>query len=260
VSRRIPTALSIAGSDPSGGAGIQADLKAFQDGGVYGMAVITALTVQDTTGVHGWAGVAPDFVRRQIRSVLDDIPPDAIKIGMVGTAEIAAAIADGIADYRGPVVLDPVMISTSGHSLLDADAQAVLVERLVPRAALLTPNLPEARRLFRERDPARWAQEHGVAVLRKDGHGTASVVEDELFTPDGARRSWTHPRLTTRNTHGTGCTLSSRIAAALARGLAIEDAVAEGITYLSGLIARSTTGALGRGASGPLLHGPVGLL
>lgn len=259
MSRRIPTALSIAGSDPSGGAGIQADLKAFQDGGVYGMAVITALTVQDTTGVHGWAGVAPDFVRRQIRSVLDDIPPDAIKIGMVGTAEIAAAIADGIADYNGPVVLDPVMVSTSGHSLLDADAQAVLVDRLVPRAALLTPNLPEARRLFGDVDPARWAQEHGVAVLRKDGHGTAAVVEDELFTADGARRSWSHPRLATRNTHGTGCTLSSRIAAALGRGLAIEDAVAEGITYLSGLIARSATGALGRGASGPLLHGPVGL-
>lgn len=258
MSRRIPTALSIAGSDPSGGAGIQADLKAFQDGGAYGMAVITALTVQDTTGVHGWAGVEPDFVRRQIRAVLADIPPDAIKIGMVGTAEIAGAIADGIADYGGPIVLDPVMVSTSGHSLLDADAQAVLVERLVPRAALLTPNLPEAARLLGASEPARWAVDHGVALLRKDGHGTASVVEDELFTAAGARRAWSHPRLATRNTHGTGCTLSSRIAAALARGLAIESAVDEGITYISELIARSAAGSLGRGTSGPLLHGPVG--
>ena len=258
MSRRIPTVLSIAGSDPSGGAGIQADLKAFQDGGAYGMAAITALTVQDSTGVHGWMPVPADFVRDQIRSVVADMRPDAVKIGMVGTAATARAIAQGLDAHRGPVVLDPVMVSTSGHALLAPDAEAALVEALVPRATLLTPNLPEAARLFGTVAAADWARAQGTAVLRKDGHGTGDQVRDTLFLPDGSQRVWSHPRIPTRNSHGTGCTLSARIAAALARGCALEDAVDEGIGYLAGLLARSASARLGQGASGPLLHGPVG--
>ena len=151
-----PVALSIAGSDPSGGAGIQADLKSFSARGVYGTAVITALTAQNTRRVTGVMGVEPAFIREQLRTLFDDIRPDAIKIGMVGTAGIAAAVADGLEGYTGPVVVDPVMVATSGSVLLEPAAEATLTRRLVPRATLVTPNIPEAARLLGAESPASW--------------------------------------------------------------------------------------------------------
>jgi hydroxymethylpyrimidine/phosphomethylpyrimidine kinase len=254
---RPPVALSIAGSDPSGGAGVQADLKAFLDGGAYGAAVITALTVQSTRGVAGWMPVPSPFIVEQIRHLLADISPDCVKIGMIGTAEIAAAVAQGLEGYDGPVILDPVMVATSGDVLLQPDAEAALRERLFPRATLITPNLPEARRLWGDTPAAEAAKALGVAVLLKDGHNTLPVVEDALFMPDGHTRSWAHPRVATRNTHGTGCTLSSAIAARVARGEPLEEAVGGALDYVARLIAYSAHHDVG-GGCGPLLHGFVG--
>jgi len=251
-----PSVLSIAGSDPSGGAGIQADLKTFAAHGVYGMAVITALTAQNTRAVAGVAAVDPDFVRLQLRTVLSDIRPDAVKIGMVGSAGIADAVADGLDGYDGPVVLDPVMVATSGAPLLEPSAEAALQERLVPRASLVTPNLPEAARLFGAHPPAVWARSNGIAVLLKDGHGADHTVTDRLFLPGGAAHSFAHPRVHTSNTHGTGCTLSSAIAARLAQGRSVADAVGEAVDWLAGVIAGSAHHRLGAG-HGPLLHGAL---
>ena len=249
-----PVALSIAGSDPSGGAGIQADLKTFAARGVYGMAVITALTAQNTRAVTGVVGVDGDFIRQQIRTVFDDILPHAIKVGMVGTAGIASAVADGLDAFDGPIVVDPVMVATSGAVLLAPDAEATLRERLVPRATLLTPNIPEARRLLGAEAPEAWAARTGVALLLKDGHNDASVVSDRLVMPDGTEHWFRHPRIATRNTHGTGCSLSSAIAAELAGGVTLPQAVASAVEWLATVIADSAPHTLG-GGHGPLLHG-----
>lgn len=259
---RVPAALSVAGSDPSGGAGIQADLKTFAAHGVYGMAVLTALTAQNTREVRGIRAVEPDFVRLQLQAVIDDIPPDAVKVGMVATAGIAGAVADGLSRLptrRGrarpcPVVVDPVMVSTSGAALLDPAAEAALLDRLVPLATLVTPNLPEAERLLRGESATRWTARTGVALLLKDGHGTAAEVRDRLVLPDGSQHIFTHPRVESDNTHGTGCTLSSAIAAHLARGLGLPAAVERSIAWLAEVIAASAGHGLG-GGSGPLLHG-----
>lgn len=249
-----PVALSIAGSDPSGGAGIQADLKSFSARGVYGTAVITALTAQNTRRVTGVVGVEPAFIREQLRTLFDDIRPDAIKIGMVGTAGIAAAVADGLEGYTGPVVVDPVMVATSGSVLLEPAAEATLTRRLVPRATLVTPNIPEAARLLGAESPASWTARTGVALLLKDGHNTDASVSDRLVMPDGTVHRFTHPRVDSRNTHGTGCSLSSAIAAELAAGATLPEAVATAIDWLAMVIAASATHTLGHG-HGPLLHG-----
>ncbi len=250
---RPPTALSVAGSDPSGGAGVQADLKTFAAHGVYGMAALTALTAQNTRGVVGVHGVPPGFVAAQIAAVLADIRPDAVKIGMLGAAPVVAAVADALADYDGPVVLDPVLVATSGARLLEPAAERALLDRLAPRAALLTPNLPEAAALLGEEAPDAFARRTGVAVLLKDGHGDGEVVRDRLFLPDGRGRAWALPRVATRNTHGTGCTLSSAIAANLACGAGIEAAVDAAVSWLAGRVAASADHDLG-GGHGPLLH------
>jgi hydroxymethylpyrimidine/phosphomethylpyrimidine kinase len=247
-------ALTIAGSDPSGGAGVQADLKAFLCHGVYGCAALTALTVQDTTGVHGVHLVPPDFVADQARAVLDDIRPQAVKIGMIATAPIARAVA-GVLRGRGlPLVLDPVMISTSGHRLIDEDAEDALLDALLPLSTLLTPNRPEAARLLRGADPAAWATDRGVALLLKDGHGEDDVVTDVLYLPAGGRIEMRHRRLRTENTHGTGCTLAAAVTARLARGEALEEAVPGAVAWLADQLAVAAPGSLGRG-HGPLLHG-----
>ena len=251
---RPPVALSIAGSDPSGGAGIQADLKSFAARGVYGTAVITALTAQNTRAVTGVVGVEPAFIREQLRTLFDDIRPDAVKVGMVGSAGIAGAVVDGLAGYTGPVVVDPVMVATSGAVLLQPEAEATLCERLVPRATLTTPNIPEAERLLRGEAPEAWAARTGVALLLKDGHNSAASVSDRLVLPDGTVHRYDHPRVDTRNTHGTGCSLSSAIAAELAAGAALPDAVASAIDWLAAVIAGSASHTLG-GGHGPLLHG-----
>lgn len=253
---RIPVALSIAGSDPSGGAGVQADLKAFADHAVYGMAALTALTAQNTRGVSGVFAVPADFIRAQIAAVRADLPPDAVKIGMLGTGAIARAVAAALDDYDGPLVLDPVMVATSGDPLLEPAAEEVVVEVLLPRAWVITPNRPEAARLGLAADPGAFAARTGVAVLLKDGHGDGPLVEDRLFLPGGAVHRFAHPRVATRNTHGTGCTLASAVAARLARGESLEAACAGAVDYLGRLVAGSAGHRLG-GGHGPLLHGIV---
>ncbi|MDT0684584.1 bifunctional hydroxymethylpyrimidine kinase/phosphomethylpyrimidine kinase [Roseicyclus sp. F158] len=254
------SALTIAGSDSGGGAGIQADLKAFSALGVYGSSAITAITAQNTRGVFAVEPVSPQTVSAQISAVLDDIQPGAIKIGMLASPEIVAAVAVAIADYDGPVVLDPVMVAKSGDALLSEDAEAALVEMLIPRAHVLTPNLPEAARLL-GRAPARDAEEtvgQGLALLdfgaqavvMKGGHADGPTCIDRLVTASGVT-TMEQPRLATRNTHGTGCTLSSAIAAELAKGAGVAAAVQRAQAWLHGAIRAADRLDIGSG------HGPV---
>ena len=243
----VVTALTIAGSDSGGGAGIQADLKTFLDRKVYGMSVITALTAQNTLGVHGVHLVPPDFVKAQLRAVFDDLPVGAIKIGMVGDAARIDAVADVLEalTVRPPIVLDPVMIAKGGAPLLDPDAVAALKARLVPLATVVTPNLPEAEVLG--------ALAHAAAVLRKGGHGEGPVVVDILEIAGREVARWEHPRVATRNTHGTGCTLAACVATELARGAGLVEACAAGVAYVGELV-RAGGVAVGSGC-GPLGHG-----
>jgi hydroxymethylpyrimidine/phosphomethylpyrimidine kinase len=256
----IANALSVAGSDPSGGAGIQADLKTFAARGVYGMAAITALTAQNTRGVSGAHPVPPGFVMDQIVTVLADVRVDAVKIGMVATAEIAMAVADALAGCAAPVVLDPVMRDKGGAPLLAPEAAAVVRDRLVPLAAIVTPNLPEAAALLgatEARTRADMADQAAAllalgprAVLLKGGHLDGADSPDLLATAEGA--VWLEaPRTPTRNTHGTGCTLSAALAAELAKGAALADAARAAKAYVAAAIAASDRLSVGSG------HGPV---
>ena len=256
----IANVLTIAGSDPSGGAGIQADLKAFSALGAYGMAVITALTAQNTQGVRSFQTVDAGFVAEQIDAIFTDVRVDAVKIGMVANAEIAAAVADRLQHHNAQnVVLDPVMVAKSGHHLLQADAVAALRDKLVPIARLITPNLPEAGVLLHGSEPTTLdemrtavAGLHGLGpqwVLLKGGHLTDHDSTDLLF--DGsAVTELREQRIDTRNTHGTGCTLSAAIAALLPR-LDMVEAVRSAKAYLTEAIATSGRLAVGSG------HGPV---
>lgn len=257
----IRNVLSIAGSDPSGGAGVQADLKAFSARGVYGMAVLTALTVQNTQGVSGVHLVPARFVADQIRAVFADVQVDAVKIGMIATAEIADAVADALAPHQDvPIVLDPVMVAKGGAALLDVSAVDVLTRRLLPLATLLTPNLPEAAALLQEgaaesrsqmADQADRLRGFGpVAVLVKGGHLGGVESPDVLATVSGV--TWFDAkRVPTANTHGTGCTLSSALAAELAKGASLEEAVTRAKAYLAGAVAHADGLRVGSG------HGPV---
>jgi hydroxymethylpyrimidine/phosphomethylpyrimidine kinase len=228
------TALTIAGSDPSGGAGIQGDLKTFHGHGVYGMAVITALTVQNTRGVTGVHDVPADFVREQLEAVLDDMPVGAAKTGMLSVPATIHAIATVLAQRPVPhLVVDPVMVATSGDPLIRDDAVEVVVERLFPLATVITPNLPEAARLLGraiEGEDAMRAAARDLlalgpnAVLLKGGHGDGAEVVDLLVTGEGARE-FRDARIDTPHTHGTGCALAAGLAAQLARGAALPDAV-----------------------------------
>jgi hydroxymethylpyrimidine/phosphomethylpyrimidine kinase len=257
----IPAALTIAGSDSGGGAGIQADLKTFSALGVYGASVITALTAQNTLGVQGVMGVPPDFVGAQIDSVLSDIPVKAIKIGMLADSAIIGAVRGGLLRHEPlPVVLDPVMVAASGDPLLREDAVAAIVSELFPLAALVTPNLHEAARLTGEpmaQDEAAMRRQGemlvragAAAVLIKGGHGEGAEALDLMVTAAGATR-FIKPRLATRNVHGTGCTLSSAIAAGLAKGLPLIDAVGAAKDYVHEAIAQSERLGIGQG------HGPA---
>ncbi|MCX8996925.1 bifunctional hydroxymethylpyrimidine kinase/phosphomethylpyrimidine kinase [Rhizobiaceae bacterium BDR2-2] len=253
--------LSIAGSDPSGGAGIQADLKAFSARGVFGMAALTALTAQNTQGVSAVYVLPPDFVARQIRDVFADIRVDAVKIGMIANAEIADAVAGALAPQHGvPVVLDPVMIAKGGAALLDPQAVDTLKRRLLPLATLVTPNLPEAAALTglpeaADRDgmarQARAILALGPALaLVKGGHLGGPASPDILVGAEGEH--WFEaPRTETKNTHGTGCSLSSAIAAELAKGASPAEAVARAKAWLAQAVARSGDLTVGSG------HGPV---
>ncbi len=265
MSPAYPTALSIAGSDPSGGAGIQADLKTFAAHGVYGMAALTALTAQNTTGVYAVHLVPAAFVADQIDRVFADIRPVAIKIGMVATAEIAHAIADVLERHQAhQIILDPVMIAKSGHALLAPEAVEAVCRRLVPLADLITPNLPEAAALLGQ--PEITNQQHmpavaqallalgAKAVLLKGGHLRGPDSPD-LLAETGGMQWLPGKRISTRNTHGTGCTLSSAVAAQIARhpGDWLQAALAAK-AYVSSAIVGADHLHLGQGA-GPLHHG-----
>ena len=259
--RPLPTALTIAGSDSGGGAGIQADLKAFEAHGVFGMSVVTALTAQNTREVRGVHAVPPAFVAAQIDAVADDLPIGAVKTGMLATPDVVAAVADGIERHGlGPVVVDPVMISKGGHPLLAPEAVEAVRDRLLPLATLATPNAHEAARLagfeVRTLDDARRAADVLLgfgpkAVLVKGGHldGEAEAV-DLLATPDG-EAVFREERIDTPHTHGTGCTYASAIAANLARGLELAEAVGRARRYLQEAIRQALP--LG-GGHGPTKH------
>jgi hydroxymethylpyrimidine/phosphomethylpyrimidine kinase len=255
-----PIALTIAGSDSGGGAGIQADLKTFHAFGVFGTSAITAVTVQNTLGVTGVHPVPVDVVRAQIAAVADDLPPAACKTGMLATAELVRAVAASIREHRLPnYVLDPVMVASSGDVLLEGGAARAIVGELLPLATLVTPNLDEAAVLVGapvEDEPAmRRAAEMLVemgarAALLKGGHLRAGELVDVLY--DGREwHAWRHPRRQTRSTHGTGCTLSAAVAAGLAHGRPLARAVGEALDYVQRAMAAAPD--LGRG-HGPLNH------
>jgi len=260
----IPNILGIAGSDPSGGAGIQADLKTFAALGTYGMAALTALTAQNTRGVTGVHAVPVDFIRSQIDTVFDDVAVHAVKVGMVGSAEAVAAVADCLGAHRPRfLVVDPVMVAKSGHRLIEDDAVDMLRERLLPLATLVTPNLPEARVLLGDAqsapdrdamlDVARRLRERiGTAVLLKGGHLPGDTSPDVLAHAQGV--AWFESqRVQTEATHGTGCTLSSACAAYLAHSGDLASAVERAKAYLSGALAAADCLSVGSG-HGPLHH------
>jgi hydroxymethylpyrimidine/phosphomethylpyrimidine kinase len=259
-----PVALTIAGSDPSGGAGLQADLKTFHQFGVYGEAVVTLITVQNTVRVSRVVVLPPALILEQIEAVLEDIPPAAAKTGALGSAEVVEAVARAAAAFRFPLVVDPVMVSKHGLPLLPEAAAHAVRQHLLPRAALVTPNLPEAEALTgiaihgieEMRAAAARIHEMGArAVLIKGGH-LETEATDLLF--DGANwREFPAPRIATRHTHGTGCTYSAAITAGLASGLPLGEAVARAKLFIQRAI--QTNPGLGQGC-GPVNHhaDPVG--
>jgi hydroxymethylpyrimidine/phosphomethylpyrimidine kinase len=254
-----PVALSIAGSDPSGGAGIQADLKTFHRLGVYGEAVVTLITVQNTLGTRRMEILDPSLIAEQIEAVITDIPPLAAKTGALGNHSVVEAVAKAAESFSFPLIVDPVMIGKGGAELLDVSARRAFVERLIPRAFLLTPNLPEAAELagFPVHDLASMARAArtlialGAAnVLVKGGHLKGNPV-DLLLTGSGEWLEYPAARISTVHTHGTGCTYSAAITAELARGFDLKDAIGLAKKFVSAAI--RTNPGLGRGA-GPLNH------
>ena len=261
----MKTALTIAGSDCSGGAGIQADIKTMTMNGVYAMSVITALTAQNTTGVTGIMEVSPEFLKKQLDAVFTDIFPDAVKIGMVSSPELIEVIAERLTFYKAKnIVVDPVMVATSGAKLISDDAVDVLVNRLMPMATIITPNIPEgeilsginitsredmeaAAKIISQRISTSSAKT--VSVLLKGGHSICDA--DDLLYSDGRVYWYKGTRIDNPNTHGTGCTLSSAIASMLAIGVPLEDGISEAKTYITGALKAGLD--LGSG-SGPLMH------
>ena len=261
-----PIVLSIAGSDSSGGAGIQADLKTFSALGVYGATAITAITAQNTLGVHAQCPIPPQMVYDQITAVVDDLHPSFVKIGMLSNAEIVLAVAEALSKYPLSIVLDPVMVSSSGHRLLSVEAQDLVKKKLLPMAMLITPNLPEMEALtdlplstYEEKEKAaKHLMEYGAkAILLKGGHEEGEIKTDILFSPsdNGIQSSlFSSQSIPTRNIHGTGCTLSSAITAYLAKGLSLEEAIAAAKKYISEAIHAGADIEIGHGF-GPVNHG-----
>jgi hydroxymethylpyrimidine/phosphomethylpyrimidine kinase len=255
-------ALTIAGSDSGGGAGIQADLKTFSALGVYGTSVLTAITAQNTNGVTAIENLSPDIIRAQIDAVLSDFDVKAIKIGMVSTVAAIETIAEGLDRWQRHAVFDPVMVATAGDPLLQPAAMDALRQLLLPRALLLTPNLPEAALLTSmpiAEDEAQMAKQAEkllalgpAAILIKGGHAKGAMSTDLLLDGTSARR-FSVPRIATVNDHGTGCTLASAITAGLAKGLGLPDAVSEAKAYLTAAMAAAGTLKAGRGR-GPVHH------
>ena len=254
------TALTIAGSDSCGGAGIQADIKTMTANGVYAMSAITALTAQNTTGVSDIYEVSPEFLQAQLKAIFEDITPDAIKIGMVSSSELIKAIAESLEKYNGKnIVLDPVMVATSGAKLISDDAISTLKEYLIPLATVITPNIPEAEVLSKmeihnEEEMIKAAEaiskKYDCAVLCKGGHSINDA--NDLLFQKGKEPVWFHgKRIDNPNTHGTGCTLSSAIASNLAKRRDLETSVRYAKNYISGALAAMLD--LGKG-SGPMNH------
>ena len=253
------TALTIAGSDSSGGAGIQADIKTMTMNGVYAMSAITALTAQNTTGVRAILESSPEFLKQQIDAVFEDIYPDAVKIGMVPSGELICVTADTLKYYQAKnIVVDPVMIATSGASLMKTDAVQTLIEKLLPLATLFTPNIPEARvlsgkNILTKEDMYTAAKKigdsYGCAVLLKGGHSVSDA--NDLLYANGEFSWFAGKRIHNPNTHGTGCTLSSAIASNLAKGYTLTESVQRSKNYISGALAAMLD--LGSG-SGPMNH------
>lgn len=253
------TALTIAGSDSSGGAGIQADIKTMTANGVFAMSAVTALTAQNTTGVKDIMEVSPAFLKEQLDCVFTDIRPDAVKIGMVSSSELFRAIADKLKEYRAEnIVVDPVMVATSGARLISEDAVETLKECLLPEADILTPNIPEAEvlsgmRIYTEEDMIcagqKISETYHLAVLVKGGHQLNDA--NDLLCQGGVCRWFYGKRIDNPNTHGTGCTLSSAIASNLAKGFSMEESVERAKTYISGALGAMLD--LGKG-SGPMNH------
>ena len=256
---KMKTALTIAGSDCSGGAGIQADLKTMTMNGVYAMSVITALTAQNTTGVRGVQEVTPDFLVQQIDAVFEDIRPDAVKIGMVSSGDLIKVISERLSKYNAEnIVLDTVMVATSGARLISEDAIDKLKEHLIPLATVITPNIPEAQVLadmtIQSEDDMLCAaekigKEYSCAVLLKGGHSINDA--NDLLYRDGSYKWFKGKRIDNSNTHGTGCTLSSAIAANLAKGCDLDTSVQRAKDYISGALSYMLD--LGEGA-GPMNH------
>lgn len=255
----MKTALTIAGSDSSGGAGIQADIKTMTAHGVYAMSAVTALTAQNTTGVYGIMEVTPDFLANQLDCIFSDINPDAVKIGMLSSDEIMKTVATKLKQYDAKhIVLDPVMVSTSGSRLMQEEAARVMQEELFPLAEVITPNIPEAEVLTGMEIHDTETMEHAAkclsekcrcAVLLKGGHRVNDA--NDLLCQNGAAIWIPGIRIENPNTHGTGCTLSSAIACNLAKGFALEEAVRNAKAYLSGALSAQLD--LGKG-SGPMNH------
>lgn len=256
----MKTALTIAGSDSSGGAGIQADLKTMIMNGVYGMSAVTALTAQNTTGVRGVMEAAPEFLAQQIDAVFEDIRPDAVKIGMVSSSRLIEVIAGRLRFYRAEhIAADPVMAATSGARLLEEEALDALKRELLPLAEVVTPNIPEAEILSGMKisdgegmilAAERISRDYGCAVLLKGGHSVNDA--NDLLFKDGRAQWFPGKRIDNPNTHGTGCTLSSAIASNLAKGLSLPESIRRAKEYLSGALGAMLN--LGRG-SGPMDHG-----
>lgn len=255
--------LTIAGSDSCGGAGLQADIKTMSAVGCYACSVVTAVTAQDTTGVRSVEVMSADIVVQQLRAVMCDIRPSAVKTGMLGDADVVTAVSDTLASYpRVPLVVDPVIVATSGDPLMKQGTLQVLSDRLIPLATLLTPNLPEAETLsgmnIHSVDDISMAARRILdlgcqAVLIKGGHADGKTKTDWLFTRSGVVKSFSAQSITTLNTHGTGCTLSAAITAYLARGLNLVSAVDKGKQYLSQAIKAGAEVSTGHG-HGPLNH------
>ena len=262
MTQKYPIALTIAGSDSGGGAGIQADLKAFSANGAYGMSAITALTAQNTQGVRDIHAVPPEFLEKQLRAVLDDIGTDAVKIGMLHSREVIRTVVKILKEYQlKNIVVDPVMVATSGDKLLQDEAIETLVKELLPLASVITPNIPEAeillnRKINNVEELTQAAKELATTgsrtILLKSGHLDEETLVDIFYdSKKDTLREFEFLKTETKNTHGTGCTLSSAIAAHLAQGLDIEEATANGLTYTHEAIRNGAEYQLGNG------HGPV---
>ena len=252
--------LTIAGSDCSGGAGIQADIKTLTVNGVYAMSVITAMTAQNTTGVFSVSESSVEFLKQQIDAVFEDIFPHAVKVGMVSSSELISVISERLKFYNAKnIVIDPVMVATSGSKLMKTDALKTLIDELLPIATLITPNIPEAEvlseiKIYNKKHMIKAAriigEKFNCAVLVKGGHSTKDA--DDLLYSEGSFVWFNCERIDNPNTHGTGCTLSSAIAANLAKGFSIEESIRKSKEYLSGALSAMLD--LGKG-SGPLNHG-----